>query len=350
MGGAGVRMWVAMTLCAAAALIFSCGGGGGQCPGAGGLTTEPAPRQVDLDGGVPMSQLAGALAVARCNYLSRCFALAPYVADECVDAVTNSGTWSYQICGLVSGNLECTTSTITYADPSTALLYAVDEGLVRYDAQRGGQCIAALLAEGCNSSELFEEIPACAGVFTCTVATDGGGIGAPDGGTADGGSACSAYLFDSNPIATCATDNDCVDVTGYPQGPHCVGGICTASPCGITGDDGCVSFAGIGQPCQGNAYSILNSQAETPTETCAPGLACQGATTDGGLGTCVVPKDVAGACTTAAGCKPGLVCGCGGVCEIPPSTGPCVAGMCEMGVAYCDFSTNTCRPGQRPGI
>lgn len=335
----------------AAVLMSSCGGGG-QCPGASGLPLEPAPRQAELDrGGVQLESLTQALAVARCNYLSRCFALADYVANECVDDLTGPGTWSYQICGLVSGNLECTARMVTYDYPSTALRYAVYEGAVQYDPQRAAQCVAALLAEGCNGAQLVEQIPECVGVFTCPAATGSGSAEAPDGGTADGGSACPTNLFVTGAFTTCATDADCANVAGYPQGPYCVGGICTASRCGLTGYDGCISFAGVGQPCQGNAPSPIvdDNLTTTPTETCAPGLACQFWPADGGIGTCAVPQDVGGKCTQATECKPGLVCGCGDVCQIPPSTGPCVAGLCEIGVAYCDFATNTCRPGPRPG-
>ena len=78
------------------------------------------------------------------------------------------------------------------------------------------------------------------------------------------------------------------------------------------------------------------------TETCAPGLACAGAL-DGGVGACVTPQDVGGACASTAGCEIGLVCACG-VCQIPPSAGPCVDGLCKVGVAYCDFSVNVCKP------
>src|SRR6185437_8670137 len=49
---------------------------------AGALTGEPAPRQVALDGGLPIEQVPYALAVARCDYQRRGFAVSTYVFNE----------------------------------------------------------------------------------------------------------------------------------------------------------------------------------------------------------------------------------------------------------------------------
>src|SRR5262249_13754847 len=68
------------------------------CPPQGSLSPEPADHQVTLDGGVPIEQLANAVAVARCNYLSRCFALSTYLTNECIDSLVRNGSWAYQAC------------------------------------------------------------------------------------------------------------------------------------------------------------------------------------------------------------------------------------------------------------
>jgi hypothetical protein len=302
------------------------------CPVPGELTAEPGLRQVALDGGVPLGQYAYAVAVARCSYWSRCYALSAYVANDCVDQLTNNdNSFEYPPSG----------TTIRYFDPSDALLQAAAAGVVRYDPQRESQCFAAELAEGCAESDLFENIPACVGVFTCPPGADGGS-GPVDGGAVDGGATCAQLVgWYNQPLKTCSTDQDCAGVDAAPQGPDCVAGICSQSRCGIF-PVACTSFAAVGQPCTANAFSVLNSSS-APTGLCAPGLGCQGWTRDGGLGTCVVPVDVGGTCTDDSNCKPGLACACGS-CEIPPATGPCVNNLCEVGVAYCDRVSNTCRP------
>jgi hypothetical protein len=321
------------------------GGDAARCSPSGDLTAEPPPRQVALDGGVPIDQLAHALAVARCNYVSRCYALGTYLANECVDSLVNYESWPYQSCGNAAfvGSF-CVWTGLFYYFPTADLPQAVAAGVVHYDAQKEAVCIAALLAEGCAGEVLLENVPACAGVFTCASGPDGGGAGTADGGVADAGSAC-AQLIPPNepPLQTCSTDADCIGVTGSQQGPDCVAGICAPSRCGIT-VGGCSSFAAAGQPCNANANSPLNASAPTtPAGICAPGLACHGETADGGLGTCVAPLDLDGTCTDDTNCKPGLTCGCG-TCEIPPSTGACVNGLCKVGVAYCDLGNNVCRP------
>lgn len=359
-----MKILVTMSICVAGAMgLVSCGGdspgggrdggaghdGGGdggdaaQCTASAGLGAEPQSRQVAADGGVPIDQLAYAMAVARCSYWRRCFGLATYVANECIDSLAGSENWSYQTCGNNVVGFACSWGGVHYTIPNAALLQAVAAGVIRYDAQLEGQCVAALMAQGCVSNALLEDIPVCAGVFTCAVGSDDGGSGPTDGGASDAGSACSQFISAYNkPLHTCSTDEDCAGVSGYLEGPDCVAGICAATRCGIY-LSGCTSFAAAGQPCNANAISVLNDvAAATPGGTCAPGLACQGATTDGGLGTCVVPQDVGGTCTLDTNCKPGLVCACG-ACEIPPSTGPCVNGLCQVGVAYCDLGTNICR-------
>ena len=320
------------------------GGGDAQCPPSGDLTAEPSPRQVAVDGGVPIDQLARALAVARCNYVSHCFALSTYLANECVDSLVNYESWSYETCASASYiGAFCAWTGLFYTDPSADLLQAVAAGVIHYDAQKEAQCIAALLAEACAGETLFEELPACLGVFTCASGTDSGASGPTDGGAADGGSACAQLIPPSSkPLRTCATDQDCVGL-GAPQGPVCVAGVCALSACGITSAF-CYPSVAAGASCNSNALSPLNALEPTaPGGTCAAGLACHGQAADGGLGTCVLPVDVGGPCTDDTNCKPGLTCACG-TCEIPPSTGACVNGLCEVGVAYCDHGSNVCRP------
>jgi hypothetical protein len=371
-----VKILVAMTIGVAAVWGGSCGGGSGapsrsrdggaagrdggtaghdgggagrdseatdaaQCPTPDDLAAEPTPRQVALDGGVPLDQVAYAMAVARCNYLSRCFSLSAYVANDCVDSLASTEEWGYPLCDDQVGSL-CITGNITYFTPSVALLQAAAAGVVRYDPQQEAKCIAALLAEGCASDELLEYLPACGGVFTCPSAGDGGS-GLTDGGAGDGGSTCAQFVSPNyQPYVTCFTDEDCAGADATPQGSYCVAGFCAPSRCGIV-ITGCTTFATVGQPCHSNAESII-SGGVTPDAMCAPGLACYGRSSgDGGVGTCVVPVDVGGTCTEDSNCKPGLVCACG-TCEIPPASGPCVNGLCEVGVAYCNRASGTCRP------
>ena len=320
------------------------GGDAAQCPPPDGQTAEPSPRHLAVDGGVPLDQLARALAVARCGYFSRCYALSTYLANECVDSLVNYETWAYETCGTAAyiGSF-CSWIGPLYTYPSADLLQAVAAGVIHYDAQKEAQCIAALLAEECGGYGLFEELPACLGVFTCASGIDGGASGPTDGGAADGGSACSQLIPPSSkPLRTCATDQDCVGLVP-PQGPVCAAGVCAPSACGITSDF-CYPSVGAGASCNSNALSPLNAAGPTaPGGTCAAGLACHGQAADGGLGTCVVPVDVGGTCTDDVNCKPGLTCACG-TCQIPPSTGACVNGRCEVGVAYCDHGSNVCRP------
>lgn len=240
----------------------------------------------------------------------------------------------------------------TYSYLSDTLLQAAAAGVVRYDAQQEAQCIAALLAEGCASSALLEDLPACVGVFTCASAADGG-VGPFDGGSADGGSTCPELVSPYNQsLPTCSTDEDCAGIApDYYQGPYCVGGICAPARCGIfpSYQSTCSSFAAAGERCTLKAFSEINDQVPGASDAvCAPGLGCQGRAAGGGFGTCVVPMDVGGACTDNDNCRPGLACACG-TCEIPPATGPCANGLCELGAAYCDRASNTCRPVRPSG-
>ncbi len=357
MGGRGVQV-----LCAAGAVVVlsSCGG---RSPGVGGASAsfrcgtdggDAALSQVALDGGVPIEQYARAMAIVRCNYFSRCFGLAPYAANECVDALVAFGGWSYATCARTGTGSTPTCTGVRLAYPYAQLLQAVDAGTVQYDSQRSAECVAALQVQGCADSQLIETIPACSSVFTCPA--DGGSGAGPDGGAGPGVS-CATLVFEysgalrfagQSPPSTCSSAADCADA-GSPEGPasYCASGFCSISPCGVF-DAVCTARAQVGQPCVANAYSIVHSgDLQTATENCAPGLACSGAG-DGGAGSCVTPQDVGGSCARAADCKPGLACGCG-ICQVPPSAGPCADGLCKLGVAYCDLAANVCKPVHEQG-
>jgi len=312
-------------------------------PPVGVLTPEPAPRQVALDGGVPIEQLPYALAVARCDYQRRCFGVSTYLSNECVDSVASTGRWGHQICSGSGNAWGCSGEYENFLLP-TAIMQAVAAGVVRYYPQQEAHCIAALLAEGCAGDELIEGIPDCTGIFGCPPPADGG---ATDGGAPDGGATCTQFVpAEVGVWRTCATDDDCAGETS-PQGPDCVGGICAPTRCGIT-IGRCTSYVAAGEACASSALSLVNNVVPNPAAMCAPGLVCQGVPGDGGLGTCVVPADVGGGCVDNTSCKPGLACACG-TCEIPPSTGACVNGMCEVGVAYCENRSNTCQPIRAEG-
>ncbi len=341
-------------LCVVVAVVAlaSCGGASHGDAGAGSFQCgsdaggEATLSQVTTDGGVGIEQYVRAMAIARCDYWSRCSGLASYVANECVDALVAFGTWSYSTCAGNGSDAGCQGSEVFY--PSTELLQAVDAGTVQYDSRQSGQCVAALLAEGCADDQLIEPIPACSGVFTC--ATDAGSVGAADGG-ADAGVSCAGLLFRysgalrffGTPPPTCSTAADCAGAVGMEGAEsYCAAGFCSISPCAVMSAV-CTAYAQVGQPCLGNALSIVHDHdPQTATETCAPGLACSGAV-DGGAGTCVTPQEVGGSCARLADCKPGLACGCG-ICQIPPSAGPCADGLCKVGVAYCDLGSNRCQP------
>ena len=149
-------------------------------------------------------------------------------------------------------------------------------------------------------------------------------------------------LLYSATFTACSTDDDCAGDQA-PGGPHCVGGICSPSACGLGLNMYCTAFAQVGEPCQDGASSFIDSTTPTFTATCAPGLACQYATADAAMGKCVVTHDVGAPCSRSTDCKPALSCTCG-TCAIPPTSGPCVDQRCKIGVAYCDSATDHCKP------
>jgi hypothetical protein len=312
------------------------------------------PAHVSYDGGVPIDRLASALAVARCNYLAKCYSLAPYVAAECVDQMTQGSDWIFtESCTRDAGATNCAWNMLENTFPSPALFEAIAAGRVTYDPQRESACLEALQAESCMARVLVENLPACAGVFAC--AAGAGDAGAPDGGAAigsaaDAGAACSALFPSLGALPACATTGDCNN--GSVGGaPFCVGGYCLSDSCGLYEPVACTSFVAAGQACDANPPNPSGFGEAGRTLFCSPGLICQGLSGDGdggvgGLGVCATPQDIGGACVEGAqvtGCLSGLACECG-VCRLPPSSGPCASGLCEVGVAYCDLSTNTCRP------
>jgi len=352
-------------------VVSSCGGehasagadagdAGGDAPALGGVDSgwacRPAsdaaepnlPALVTFDGGVPLGQVAYALAVAHCNYYRRCSPLAPYVVSECIEAVS-------QIVDRPTWNLDGYFGR-GYWFPSAALFQAVDMGLVRYDSNQESACLQALQAQSCHGLDLWENIPACVATFTCppdAEADDGG----PSGGVAvDGGTACSAVLepwvtTPGETLLPCSGTTDCAEAT-WPGGPYCVDGYCSPGPFGDTyycpdaEGVGC-EFVDAGQPC--NSERVMGGArfwGAGVRKFCRPGLTCSGITNDGGHGVCSTPQDIGGPCTEDAattGCLIGLTCQCG-TCQIPPSQGPCASGFCQIGVAYCDVKSNVCKP------
>jgi len=354
---------VMVRLAAVAALAVAlpaCGGGSSAAHDAGADAGAPlgcgpsdagepaaVPAHVSYDGGVPIDRLAGALALVRCNYLAKCFSLASYVVSECVEQMTEGSQWVFsRSCTTAPNQTICTSSVLETPFPTPVQYDAIAAGQVIYDPQRESACLEALQAEGCVTKELFEGLPACVGVFSC--AAGGGDAGAADGGTAaDGGAGCSALPPAFTPVVPCATDSDCSG-DGGPSfgGPFCVGGYCFADSCGDFQSVACASLVGAGQACDADPPSPNGFNEETHTRFCSPGLVCQGLSGDGGVGVCATPQDIGGPCVEGVqitGCLSGLACDCG-VCRLPPSTGPCVSGLCEVDVAYCDLTNNTCRP------
>ena len=336
----------------------ACGGGSSAAHDAGADSAptcpasdagEPAtvPAHVSFDGGVPIYRLAGALAVVRCNYLAKCFSLASYVASECVDQMTQGNEWVFSRSCMASPNqTSCTGSVLGTAFPTPAVFDAVATGQITYDPQRESACLEALQAEGCVAKQLFEELPACVGVFSCAPGV--GDAGAPDGGSPADGGGCSAILPTWTPLVPCTTDSDCSGVGVAPNfgGPFCVGGNCFADSCGDFQSVACARLVGVGQACDADPPSPNGINEEAHTRFCSPGLTCRGLSGDGGVGVCAPPQDIGGPCVEGAqitGCLSGLTCACG-VCRLPPRTGPCAHGLCEVGVAYCDLTNNTCRP------
>jgi hypothetical protein len=368
--GAIVRLASFAGLAALAVALPACGGGSSTTHDAGADAVAPSdgcapsdagepqvpPAHVSYDGGVPIDRLAGALAVARCNYLAKCHSLAPYVAAECIDQMTQGSDWIFtESCTLDAGVTNCAWNMLENTFPGPALFEAIAAGRVTYDPQRESACLEALQAEGCTATVLVENLPACAGVFSCVAGV--GDAGAPDGGTpsgsasaSDGGTACSALFPSLGAVPSCTTTNDCNNgsVTGAP---FCVDGYCATDSCGDFEPIACTSFVGAGQACDANPPNPSGFGEAGRTRFCSPGLICQGLSGNGdggvgGLGVCAAPQDIGGPCVEGAqitGCLSGLACECG-VCRLPPSSGSCASGLCEVGVAYCDLTSNTCRP------
>jgi len=319
--------------------------------------------QVVLDGGVPLAQVPFAVAVARCNYFSRCSPMAAYEVDECITAFSQSDTWNDVGCANPAG-YDCAAGTISGtqpnpAYPNTALLQAVEAGLLEYDPNEEAACLRALQAQACHGFDLWYNIPHCTGSFFCLSDAGAAGPGSVDATVVDGGSSCADFVLSGSPLSACTTDSDCAGDAGAPSDPYCVDDYCFSRPCGeLLGgpDGGCPSFVNSGQRCDSEAPTLGRSDEPTPwgavaTETCAPGLACRGLSADGGLGTCAKPEDIGGSCSENAavsGCALGLICQCG-ACRMPPTRGPCASGACEVGVAFCDIESDMCLPVQPLG-
>ena len=308
------------------------------------------PAHVSYDGGVPIDRLASALAVARCNYLAKCYALAPYVAAECVEQMTQGSDWIFtESCTLDAGATNCAWNMLENTFPGPALFEAIAAGRVTYDSQRESACLEALQAESCMARVLVENLPACAGVFSCAA-----GVG--DAGAPDGGPACSSLFPSFGSVLPCTTTSDCNNPS-VSGAPFCVGGYCASDSCGNYEPVACTSFVAAGQACDANPPSPSGFGEAGRTRFCSPGLICQGLSGDGdggvgALGVCATPQDIGGPCVEGVqvtGCLSGLACACG-VCRLPPSSGPCAAGLCEVGVAcHCELESDQHLPAGRAG-
>jgi hypothetical protein len=326
-----------------------------------------------VDGGVPFDELALSLATARCEYWSRCSALARYVVSECIETLSRGSTWRFDHCSDDASKFFCSDLTFTFSWPTAELLQAVSSGVVAYDPKRQYGCLQALQAQACHGDFVWEDIPACDGVFTCPGhAADGdaglgdaglGDAGLGDAGLGDAGAsevtdaavACSTLVSTPGAVfRACATDDDCAGAGPPPAGPFCVAGSCFAQPCGDFID--CTHFVALGAPCDSDpplfgADIPATPLGQIPSKLCSPGLTCAGLGTDGTLGVCAKAQDVGGACAENAaisGCAIGLTCSCG-ACRLPPRQGSCAAGSCEIGAANCDRASNTCVPLRQIG-
>jgi len=342
--------------------------GGMACQPSSDASEPEVPALLTFDGGVPLDQVAYALAVARCNYWRRCSPLAPYVVNQCIEALSHTGAWNFTTHTWHWG-IEGETNSFLF--PSAALFQAVDAGLVNYDPNQESTCLQALQAQNCHGDDLWENVPACAGAFTCPPDTgavaDGGSM---DGAAADGGSVCSALLEPWQTAARetrlpCSAAGDCVGAAS-PGDPYCVDGYCAPAPCGdlhygysdtdAAGQLSGCAFAKAGQPCDADPQLLGNAlegtpRGTSPTRICAPGLTCLGLAADGTLGSCSTAQDIGGPCAQDAvikGCSLGLACQCG-ICQLPPTRGPCASLSCQVGVAYCDLKSNTCMPVKQIG-
>jgi hypothetical protein len=325
------------------------------------------PTFVLPDGGVPIDQVAFALAVARCNYWSRCASLAPYVVSQCIQALSQNASWHFTTCSDRSaGNWQdrqCATATVEFLFPNAAIFQAVRDGIVRYDPEQEGACLQQLQSQSCHGSDLWQAISACTHTFTCTPDAEVGDAGSGGGVASDGGTVCSALLnpwvVPKETLLPCSTASDCTNVTS-PGGPYCVDGYCAPGSHGDKdycqlADGGACEFVDSGQPCDSNP-PVLGQMWATPwgawpTKVCSPGLTCAGLTSSGSLGVCSAAQDIGEPCrqgAAIAGCRIGLSCQCG-TCQIPPSRGPCDSGSCQIGIAYCDLKSNTCMPVKQMG-
>jgi hypothetical protein len=324
--------------------------------GSGGGTTDtrsPAsdasepdvPTGVSFDGGVPLGELSTAWAIAQCNYLAKCASLAPYLVQGCIQALTTGNGWSTGTCQSRPGGTVCEAVRINSSFPRAAA-EAVDMGLAGYDPDRASACLQALQAQSCHGTDLYVDIPPCAGMFWC----------AADGGTAeggDGGTSCSDLHFPEALAIPCSSAGDCAEA-GPNAGRYCLDGYCTSCPGDPVEGTFCTGSVGSAEPCDADPPFFGAGILATPwgtwsTRICSFGLTCRGLSFDGGLGACAAPVDIGGACVDGAaiaGCKVGLVCE-GGGCAVPPSQGACVSGACKAGEAYCDLGT--CYPVQSIG-
>ncbi|MCL2448203.1 MAG: hypothetical protein FWD17_04590, partial [Polyangiaceae bacterium] len=191
-----------------------------QCPSDAGV--EPPLPQFVVDGGVGIGEYVHAMAIARCNYFSRCAGLAAYVVNECVEALTTYDSWTYWNCPSTSDNnglVVCGGQ--EYNQNSATLVRAAQAGTIQYDSARAGQCVAALLAEGCGDRFPVEYIADCVGVFTCATgadpasggAADGNAPDVADGGAAGGGAAADATTVDATTVDATTVDATTVDAT-----------------------------------------------------------------------------------------------------------------------------------------
>jgi hypothetical protein len=326
------------------------------------------PALLTFDGGVPLDRLAYALAVVRCNYWNRCSPLAPYVIGQCIDALSHNGAWNFTTRTWRAGIMG---ETISFGFPNAALFQAVAAGLVKYDPDQESACLQALQAQSCHGDDLWENVPACAGIFTCPPDAEGDGDGGPiDGAAADGGAVCPALLEPwqttaGETLLPCSAAIDCVG-RATPGGPYCVDGYCAPGLCGSSyfgcngsetaGQPCSCPFVEAGQPCDADPPVLGNTFEGTPVarwalSICAPGLTCAGLRADGTHGVCSVPQDIGGPCaqdSVIQGCNLGLTCQCG-ACQLPPTRGPCASLSCQVGIAYCDLQSNTCMPVKQIG-
>ena len=83
-------------------------------------------------------RLAGALAVARCDYLAKCYSLAPYRRRRMYRSDDPGEIdWIFtESCTLVAGATNCAWNMLKNTFPSPALFEAIAAGRVTYDPQK----------------------------------------------------------------------------------------------------------------------------------------------------------------------------------------------------------------------